>query len=354
MKYKSEAFIKIESGIYKNVNLPISAKKINIGSSNISDIVIKEEAISEEHLSIEVVGDEFDVVALDDGFEILGVGAMYQGDACTLKPPFTVRIGDVIFSLSHDDGNEMQSGNLELGDEDQPVPSTLGKRDVNSWKKILGASALAAMVVGIGLVYDLRFNVKPTLTQGDTKVADLAASSFDQSPEKAISMDADEQKPDHKAVTLVESGGSIIPSQYTDEPTLPSPTLIEGALGELNTRLGESNVRNVQLEPGLGTIVASGAVLKQDYERWREVQQWFDMEHGRKVTLVAKTTLSENEIKMVPPKVEAIWTGERPHIVMNGERYLEGRALSKDWRLKRIENNKVIFMYRGEQVDVDY
>ncbi|MEM8796567.1 MAG: EscD/YscD/HrpQ family type III secretion system periplasmic domain-containing protein [Pseudomonadota bacterium] len=345
--------ITVIEGAYAGVGKTIFQDKISLGSSSSADLVIKDLGIADAHVSIEIIDQEFDVVALSDDVEIVGIGLMNKGDACTTEAPFVLKIGSAKIVVSPVDigpKHVTEDGSFE---DIQSIPIEAKKRQIGSWQAMIAIPVLALILLAFSVVEILstKDNTTP-LFSSDGSPIEFDKSSISQAKNAGLGSGNLDPSPAAQPDGDLKQASFDAPATTDDSPVGASAVL--EPLRDLKAKLIETGVKHVDLEAGNETIVASGSVLKEDYQNWRDVQQWFDVEYGRRITLIPKTTVSENEVKMELPKIEAIWMGERPHIIMNGDKYIEGRALTDEWRIKSIQKSKVIFTYRGEPVEIGY
>jgi hypothetical protein len=52
--------------------------------------------------------------------------------------------------------------------------------------------------------------------------------------------------------------------------------------------------------------------------------------------------------------IEGVWRGQHPHLLIRGQKYLEGAMVDGGWAIERIEAEKVLLRREGKLVAVRY
>ena len=107
------------------------------------------------------------------------------------------------------------------------------------------------------------------------------------------------------------------------------------------------------VEAGPGVVTAAGTVEPGATARWQSIQQWFDERFAGEITLVNGVDVKAEKMP-VSLGIEAVWRGEPSHLIIRGQKYLEGAVLDGGWTIHRIEAERVILQRDGRLVAVRY
>jgi len=386
MSDQFQPYLNIVSGLHNGSNKKLLADLTVIGSSFEADIILKDQSVSSKHASIELLGGEVDIVALADDVEIENVGTLQSGDACTIALPVRVKIGTAAFSVT--DGPETTPLKVEWSEVHKASTdmAVLQPRPRKSWRPAIAVSVLTVVFLTISGVQGVDGGAQGSagkagvsslwpldgiLSQAIEKSSffnflevaqGTVVNAFDNSTPQEDTRMAGHSDSDVGQNGIAQnkfSGNSdLITSASLGSSSNSSTSTAVGnvstAMMELKAQIELVKLRGIALKETPGAVVASGAVWKEDYPRWRDVQRWFDQRYGDSLSLVSKTVQRADKRDSSPPSIEAIMRGQQPHIIMNGEKYMEGRLLSKGWKLVRIEENKVILEYEKNLVEVKY
>jgi type III secretion protein D len=139
----------------------------------------------------------------------------------------------------------------------------------------------------------------------------------------------------------------LLPRRPTDAP----PAL--HAARALQAELERVGLVNVVVDAGPGIVSAAGTIEPSTASRWQSVQQWFDERFAGEITLVNSVGVKAEKLP-VSLGIEAVWRGEPSHLVIRGQKYLEGAVLDGGWSIHRIEAERVLLQRDGRLVAVRY
>ncbi len=133
----------------------------------------------------------------------------------------------------------------------------------------------------------------------------------------------------------------------------PAPTSATDAGRSLRAHLAESGLGDaVQVTAADGAVLATGALLPGDRDRWLAAQMWFDGEHHGRVTLVDKVGVARAD-DLPRLDIGAVSAGAVPFVITgSGERYTEGSVLVNGWTIARIGIDRVTLCRGARTVDI--
>jgi len=135
-------------------------------------------------------------------------------------------------------------------------------------------------------------------------------------------------------------------------PDLASDT-VKAAADAMRAEIERMGILNVMVEPGTGIVAATGTIDPKAAAQWQTVQRWFDERFEGDITLVNGVTVKTEKVP-VSLSIEGVWRGTHPHLLIRGQKYLEGAMLDGGWAIERIEPEKVLLRREGKLVAVRY
>jgi hypothetical protein len=129
---------------------------------------------------------------------------------------------------------------------------------------------------------------------------------------------------------------------------------LEVAVTGLKLKLKQAGLESIQITSDGSRLEASGKIPEERMGEWTSIQRWFDENFAPQLMLSANVT-GGGEAPAPPLHLEAIWLGERPHIIAdNGMRYYEGAVTNSGWILQSIQNNRIMLRKGGETLSLNY
>jgi hypothetical protein len=317
----------IESGLYAGSSHEFAPGRYTIGSSVDADIVLMEADVEPLHAVIDASGPEIQVEALAGRISVGAQKHLATGARQIVAIPLRMNIGDVQLHFSRSGDSSPQSRGDMFG------ASALRSR-------LLMGVALVS-IVSIGLMMHsmadvpisqttgaFRGDVRQVLLASTAKVPDIAPAEVTQA-----------------AVARVREGSPSVPDLASDT--------VRAAAEAMRAEVERMGILNVQVEPGVGIVAATGTIDPKAAAQWQTVQRWFDERFEGDITLVNGVSVRAEKVP-VSLSIEGVWRGDHPHLLIRGQKYLEGAMLDGGWAIERIEAEKVLLRREGKLVAVRY
>jgi type III secretion protein D len=143
--------------------------------------------------------------------------------------------------------------------------------------------------------------------------------------------------------------------QRDASPGIPDPgsDAVKAAADAMRAEVERMGILNVVIEPGVGIVAATGTIDPKAAAQWQTVQRWFDERFEGDITLVNGVSVRAERVP-VSLSIEGVWRGDHPHLLIRGQKYLEGAMLDGGWAIERIEAEKVLLRREGKLVAVRY
>jgi hypothetical protein len=316
----------IESGLYAGSSHAFVPGRYTIGSSVDADIVLMEADVEPLHAMIDVSGAELQVEALAGRISVGPHKDLATGERQTVATPLQMNIGAVQlhFSRSDDAGPRSQGGVLGLS---------------KTRSRVLVGAGLVSMV-SIGLMMHSLADVPLSQTAGAFQ-ADLRQTLL------ASANPTDIALPDvaKQAAARGREGGIAISNLASGA--------VEAAADAMRAEVERLGILNVLIEPGAGIVAATGTIDPKAAPQWQTVQRWFDERFEGDITLVNGVSVKAEKAP-VALSIEGVWRGQHPHLLIRGQKYLEGAMVDGGWAIERIEAEKVLLRREGKLVAVRY
>ena len=317
----------IKSGLYAGSSHEFAPGRYTIGSSVDADIVLMEADVEPLHAVIDASGPEVQVEALAGRISVGAQKHLATGTRLIVAMPLRMNIGDVQlhFSCADDSGPQTQGG---------PFGASASR------SRLLMGVALVS-IVSIGLMMHsmadvpisqttgaFRGDVRPVLLASTASMPDIAPAEVTQA-----------------AVARVREGGPSVPDLASDK--------VNAAADAMRAEVERMGILNVLIEPGVGIVAATGTIDPKAAAQWQTVQRWFDERFEGDITLVNGVSVKTEKVP-VSLSIEGVWRGDHPHLLIRGQKYLEGAMLDGGWAIERIEAEKVLLRREGKLVAVRY
>ena len=317
----------IESGLYAGSSHEFAPGRYTIGSSVDADIVLMEADVEPLHAVIDASGPEIQVEALAGRISVGAQKYLASGARQIVAMPLRMNIGDVQLHFSRADDSGPQSRGGLFGAS-------------ASRSRLLMGVALVS-IVSIGLMMHsmadepisqttgaFRGDVRPVLLASTANMADIVPAEVAQA-----------------AVVRVREGGPSVPDLASDK--------VNAAADAMRAEVERMGILNVMIEPGVGIVAATGTIDPKAAAQWQTVQRWFDERFEGDITLVNGVSIKTEKVP-VSLSIEGVWRGDHPHLLIRGQKYLEGAMLDGGWAIERIEAEKVLLRREGKLVAVRY
>jgi hypothetical protein len=316
----------IESGLYAGSSHEFAPGRYTIGSSVDADIVLMEADVEPLHALIDASGPEIQVEALAGRVSVGAQKQLATGARQVVATPLRMSIGDVQLHFSR-------------ADDSSPQPrGDLFGASVSRSRLLMGVALVS--IVSIGLMMHSMADVPISQTtgtfRGDARPVLLASTANmpDIAPAEVT-----------QAVARVREGGPSVPDLASDK--------VNAAADAMRAEVERMGILNVLIEPGVGIVAATGTIDPKAAAQWQTVQRWFDERFEGDITLVNGVSVKTEKVP-VSLSIEGVWRGDHPHLLIRGQKYLEGAMLDGGWAIERIEAEKVLLRREGKLVAVRY
>lgn len=313
-----EYLLAIGAGLYAGTSQALPAGTYVIGGNVEADLVLMGEGLAPRHAKIVVGGGEASVEALADGVSLAEFGKLKTGRPMMVTLPFELSIGNVSMSWT--------------GPVGQPDTALAVPRDL---RRFSGARVRSAAIVSVVAV----------------SVAAAASNLVAAGPGSAGSfVDVNLRQ----AVAGASSGtvGSAKPER-AQRRAAPQADLINKAGEELKVEIEKAGLLNIAVDARSGIVMTRGTVEPGAAGRWQTIEQWFDQRFKGEVLLVNAVAVKAEKVPS-SLAIEAVWRGAQSHLVIRGQKYLEGAMLDDGWSIQRIEAERVVLERGGRLVAVRY
>jgi hypothetical protein len=319
----------IESGLYAGSSHELAPGRYTIGSSVDADIVLMETDVEPLHALIDASGPEIQIEALAGRISIGAQKALAAGARQAVATPLRMNIGAAQLHFSRADDSGL-SGVQSRG-------SLFGASMPRS-RLLVGAGLVS--IVSIALVMHSLADVPISQTtgafHGDVRQALFVSTA---------------NAPDILPVVAKEAA----PREREAGPSVPdlASDKVKVAADAMRAEVERMGILNVLIEPGVGIVAATGTIDPKAAAQWQTVQRWFDERFEGDITLVNGVSIKAEKVP-VSLSIEGVWRGDHPHLLIRGQKYLEGALLDGGWAIERIEAERVLLRREGKLVAVRY
>jgi len=346
----------IQSGLYEGVVETVPEGRYRIGSDFGADIVLVEDEVAPCHVIVGVAGSSVRVEALAPGVIVDGVGAVAAGSVAEMRLPIGIVVAGTRIVLARKDA---QLDARSSSRASRPV--SLPPRTVI--RTLLGLQILAVLILMMvpNPDADAWIRSEPAGATTPSGVATIAASADPalvpaRTESEAVPVTTGSTLAGARPAALSRSGAERRPTSpplARDAAPLGAQLSSDGAADALRAEVERVGLLNVLIEAGAGVVTAGGTVEPSATARWQSVQQWFDERFAGEITLVNGVSVKAEKLP-VSLGIEAVWRGEQAHLVIRGQKYLEGAVLDGGWTIQRIEAERVLVQRDGRVVAVRY
>jgi hypothetical protein len=317
----------VESGLYAGSSHAFVPGRYTIGSSMDADIVLMEADVEPLHALIDASGPELQVEALAGRISIGAQKYLASGARQTVATPLRMNIGAVQlhFSRTGDPSPQSQGGLFGASMPRSRLLMGVGLVSIVSIGLMMHSLADVPIAQTVGA---LRADQRQTLLASAANTLDIPLADV------------------ATGTALRERGGGL------SIPDLASDT-VKAAADAMRAEIERMGILNVVVEPGAGIVAATGTIDPKAAAQWQNVQRWFDERFEGDITLVNGVTVKTEKVP-VSLSIEGVWRGTHPHLLIRGQKYLEGAMLDGGWAIERIEPEKVLLRREGKLVAVRY
>ena len=318
----------IESGTYAGASHAFVPGRYTIGSSIDADIVLMEADIEPLHAMIDASGPELQIEALA-GEISLGAETYPAGARHTIATPLRMTIGAVQLQLRGPNDSSSQSRRGVFG-------TSISRSRLLVGAGLVGIASVSLMVHSLA---DVSISQTAVALQADLQQALLA------SPARASTSSRVESSKEGAAHQPESNINPLVPDLALDA--------VKAAADEMRAEVERAGLLNVLIEPGSGIVAATGTIDPKAAAQWQTVQRWFDERFEGDITLVNGVSVRAEKVPG-SLSIEGVWRGPHPHLLIRGQKYLEGATLDGGWSIERIEAEKVLLRREGKLVAVRY
>ncbi|MFC3282187.1 SctD/MshK family protein [Litchfieldella rifensis] len=369
--------LEVMSGFHRGVVVPLEQPVCRIGSSPQSDVMLSDDDITAEHVTLRFHARMVAIEAVGGDVEV-GGKYLKQGTGWRTNLPVTITIGNVRLQLS------------------QPVLSLppviqLIQESVTPIVQSARQSApalLQSVRKSVSPAFQrCRRHLAPALGFCSERLAPVSLFIHKQIAKIPISEawrerfrrlcrrhseDTRIRMKRSAAVTVLcttvvligayqfvgaNKAGASISASALHSTALLHPEAAEAALmltmsddtpaEALKQQLAQAGLDNLHVEDAGNHLVVSGEFAPNRYNDWQSVQRWFDQRYGSSQVLISNARPG-----LTPEKPEfqfqAVWFGENPYVIdARGERLYPGASLPEGWVLSDIKDNRVT-LRRGD------
>ena len=307
--------VEIASGPNAGAVVTLPAGRYRFGQHRDNDIVLADDAVAGCHAVIEIDGGMAVI-------EPLAPGAMVRRRLVPLGASRRLRPGaDIVLGGTR----------LRLHGPDPRRPWARGPLLAT------GLAAIAATALAMA----------PARTAATPPANLLARNRSDAAAARAGVLQPDTPQPGETQHGAAGFGSS---TRQNADVVPPAPS---HAADSLRARLAEAGLGNaVQVTAADGAVLAIGALLPGDRDRWLAAQMWFDAANQGRVALVDKVGVARAE-NLPHLDVGAVSAGAVPFVITgSGERYTEGSVLEGGWSIAHIGADRVTLRNGARTMDI--
>ena len=317
----------VQTGLYAGVTLTFAGGRTTIGQGRDVDLVLLEDSIAAEHAAITPAGSRLRVEALAPDVTVDGMLLAAGADRIAALPA-QLALGSIVIVVSTRD---------DPAEDARRASNARG----SARRTLIGVAVLSLAALVLAGTFLLQY-------QAATPIA-LSAVTIKPNP-PAPAPGRAPPRPDLPAAPPRPIEQPALPAQ----PILPTrraldataPTDVSEAANRLRTALAA--LPSLKVVADGETIRVEGVISTADVPRWREIAQSFDRDHRGRILLVRQ--FEEKAPTNEPlPKIEAIWTGQPPYIIIGGRRHYRGARLDRGWVFEGIENGQVVLTLNGRR-----
>jgi Inner membrane component of T3SS, cytoplasmic domain/Inner membrane component of T3SS, periplasmic domain len=324
--------VQVKSGLHAGVTQDLPPGRYIVGSADDADLVLSDAALAPQHYVIETLGFTLRIEALADGVQVGESTLLSTGESCAVARAVEILAGDVHIVWT-------------------PPGETSGhpavrRRVTNSLHLLFGVMVIFGAQTLFFAQPIADASIMRTLTIQHAVHAGIVTGSQAGTLASAASTPLVSTPPATTGSTApAESAVAPAPKAAT-KPEVKKPEVkidLVTVAAELNRRAQDAGLVDIKVAADASTITAAGTVDPKALSRWQDAQQWFDQRFEGQVTLVNRVTV---QVETLPASlaIEAVWRGTHPHLVIRGQKYMEGAMVDGGWSIQRIEAERVVLV----------
>lgn len=369
--------LEVMSGFHRGVVVPLEQPVCRIGSSPQSDVILSDDDITAEHVTLRFHARMVAIEAVGGDVEV-GGKCLKQGTGWRTNLPVTIAIGDVqlqlsqpvlslppaiqliqesitpvIQSIRRSAPTLLQSLRQSVSPVFQRCARYLAPVFQSCSERLAPASLFIHKQIAripIPEAWRERFRRLRLRHGEDTRIRMKRSAAVTALCTTVVLVGA------YQFIGANKAGASISASALHSTALL-HPEAAEAALmlamsndspaEALKQQLVQAGLDSLQVEDAGNHLVVSGEFAPDRYNDWQNVQRWFDQRYGSRQVLISNARPG-----LVPETPEfhfqAVWFGENPYVIdARGERLYPGASLPEGWVLSDIKDNRVT-LRRGD------
>ncbi|QBF33395.1 hypothetical protein [Thalassococcus sp. S3] len=321
--------IQVQSGPHRGARVCCDwadRDRISLGRALACDIVLSLSDLPDHALTLIAQDTGLLLRAVEADLTLSGRGLLPSGMEIDVESPFEVTIGETVlhFGEVEERAAEPAVSTLPPRNEIASAPAT---RFTSPLRQL---GPVTAMLAGFGGAFLYHF---------------ISAIPVDGSPRETRSGPAMEQ------VALAADTGKQT-SQVPDR-TVELQEAQKALVSRITAISGLDRLTVIRRDDAL---FVEGEIDETKRGEWLRVRHWFDRVHGPNVALRshARFVAPSAPEKLRPPRIEAVWPGDRSAISVGGSQFHAGSILPSGWRVREIGVSSTVFEFEGELITVEY
>jgi type III secretion protein D len=315
--------LEVLTGLNSGGTLTMIDGFIVLGSDEECDVVLLDTCVAPRHATVEFIEGEAQVVAQSEGVVLAG-HPLPKGRHRILRLPFVLALADVELAFSQTDAGMSATSDPPPWQAalTRLMPAPFAERLRPPGRRAVWA--IGAVLMGL-MLYMM---ISPLLTTPQ--------------PQNSRSVVAGSAMPPQPAA----------PRRVVASTTRASSDDIARAADGLRRDLA-SALPLMQVSAVEDGVRVEGPLAPEDMRRWEAIARRFDERHAGRISIL-KIDEGRSARAERLPRIEAVWAGEKPFVMVEGTRYFIGQAIEGGWTFQKLTPNEIILARGGGQVTVPY